>query len=161
MLATAAWLVMHRGPRESVDFTGGNAAPGPHHARRCRPTQVRSALDAGGLRGVEMQQMTGAAQDEYLIRAGPGPARTRSRASRPRSSARIPGVKVELRRTEHVGPKVGGELRHKALWAMLWSLGGILLYVGWRYEFKFALGAVVALFHDVFVTLGCLMLHRA
>jgi len=51
---------------------------------------------------------------------------------------------------------VGGELRQKAVWAVLTSLGAILLYVGFRYEFKFALGAVVALFHDVFVTLGVL-----
>jgi preprotein translocase SecF subunit len=55
-----------------------------------------------------------------------------------------------------VGPKVGSELRRKAIWAVLTSLGAILLYVGIRYEFKFALGAVVALFHDVFVTLGAL-----
>ena len=55
-----------------------------------------------------------------------------------------------------VGPKVGNELRQKALWAVLWSLGGILLYVGFRYEFKFAFGAVVSLFHDVFVVLGAL-----
>jgi preprotein translocase SecF subunit len=56
---------------------------------------------------------------------------------------------------------VGSELRQKAVWAILLSLGGILLYVGFRYEFKFALGAVVALFHDVFVTLGVLMFtHR-
>ncbi len=51
---------------------------------------------------------------------------------------------------------MGGELRQKAIWAVLGSLGWILVYVGFRYEFKFALGAVVALFHDVFVTLGVL-----
>ena len=66
------------------------------------------------------------------------------------------GVTVELRRTEQVGPKVGKELRQKAVWAVIGSLGGILLYVGIRYQFKFALGAVLALFHDVFVTLGVL-----
>ena len=55
-----------------------------------------------------------------------------------------------------VGPKVGNELRQKAFWAVLGSLGGILLYVGFRYEFKFAFGAVVSLFHDVFVILGLL-----
>src|SRR6185295_3298884 len=65
-------------------------------------------------------------------------------------------VDVELRRTESVGPKVGRELAQKAVWAILGSLGGILLYVGLRYEFKFALGAVAALFNDVFVTLGVL-----
>jgi preprotein translocase SecF subunit len=70
--------------------------------------------------------------------------------------SRSAGTTVELRRAESVGPKVGGELRRKAFWAILGSLAGILVYVGIRYEFKFALGAVVALFHDVFVTLGML-----
>jgi preprotein translocase SecF subunit len=69
---------------------------------------------------------------------------------------RLPGVTVDLRRNEKVGPKVGSELRQKAFWAILGSLGGILLYVGIRYQFKYAFGAVVALFHDVFVTLGML-----
>jgi preprotein translocase subunit SecF len=56
--------------------------------------------------------------------------------------------------TQIVGPAVGQELRSKALWAVLFSLGGILLYVGIRYEFKFAVGAVIALFHDVFAAFG-------
>src|SRR5207247_10520598 len=70
--------------------------------------------------------------------------------------AHDPNVAVELRRTEAVGPKVGSELRSKAFWAVLGSLGAILLYVGFRYEFKYAFGAVLALFHDVFITLGML-----
>src|SRR4030095_12690890 len=69
---------------------------------------------------------------------------------------RFPDVQLELRRTETVGPKVGKELGQKAIWAILGSLAGILLCVGIRYEFKFAFGAVMALFHDVFVTLGVL-----
>jgi preprotein translocase SecF subunit len=69
----------------------------------------------------------------------------------------LPGVTMELRRNETVGPKVGRDLRDKALWAVLASLGAILIYVGIRYEFKYALGGVTALFHDVLVTLGALM----
>ena len=64
---------------------------------------------------------------------------------------------MELRGNSTVGPKVGADLRSKAFWAILTSLGAILLYVGIRYEFKFALGGVVALFHDVVITLGALM----
>ena len=99
--------------------------------------------------------MTGQNRDEFLLRfrsdsQDPFPIIQQALATR------FPGVTVELRRQETVGPKVGNELRHKAIWAVLWSLGGILLYVGIRYEFKFAFGAVVALFHDVFVVLGFL-----
>jgi preprotein translocase SecF subunit len=107
--------------------------------------------------GVELQQMTGEHRDEYLIRAKQSEERANLFPAVQRAiQARRPGITVELRRTEEVGPKVGSELQQKAVWAVLGSLGGILLYVGIRYEFKFALGAVVALFHDVFVTLGML-----
>src|SRR5207245_2865165 len=102
------------------------------------------------------QQMAGQNRDEFLLRlqqhAGQDPVGGMSRAIQ----AKVPGVQVERRRTETVGPRIGSELRTKAIWAVLGSLVGILLYVGIRYEFKFAFGAVVALFHDVFVTLGLL-----
>lgn len=57
-------------------------------------------------------------------------------------------------RTEYVGPAIGAELRQQALLAILFALGGILLYISWRFEFKFALGAITALVHDVLVTVG-------
>ena len=154
VLATAAWLIV-KGPRESVDFTGGTLLQ-VRTIPALRADAVRSALDGAGLHGAELQQMTGAAHDEFLIRT-----QTDSVNVFPRVKAaiegRAAGAKVEFRNLSTVGPKVGGELRQKAVWAILSSLGVILLYVGWRYEFKFALGGVVALLHDVFVTLGCLM----
>ena len=156
IVATTVWLLMHGGPRYSVDFTGGNLLQ-VRLSKVQTSDQVRGAMDASGFRGYELQQMAGENRDEYLIRLPEGQAGEDS-FTRIKSAleSRFAGTTVELRRTEHVGPKVGGELRQKAIWAVLWSLAGILVYVGWRYEFKFALGAVVALFHDVFVTLGML-----
>ena len=155
--ATAVWLLAHGGPKYSVDFTGGTLLQ-IRLGRVLSADQVRQALDAGGLKGAELQQMTGENRAEFLIRIqtlgqGQGDLFARTRDA---IHAHNPDVAVELRRTEAVGPKVGSELRAKALWAILGSLGAILVFVGWRYEFKYALGAVVALFHDVFVTLGML-----
>jgi preprotein translocase subunit SecF len=65
---------------------------------------------------------------------------------------RHPGVTAELRKEELVGPRIGEELRGKAIKAIVISLLLILLYVGFRFEFKFALGGVVALAHDVLIT---------
>jgi preprotein translocase subunit SecF len=59
-----------------------------------------------------------------------------------------------MRRVEFVGPQVGGELTEKGGLAMLYALIGILAYVAWRFEWRFALGAVIALVHDVVVTVG-------
>jgi SecD/SecF fusion protein len=60
----------------------------------------------------------------------------------------------ELLRLESVGPVVGKELKTKALWALLFSLLAIWAYVSWRFDFKFAFGAVLSLFHDGLVALG-------
>ncbi|MFT7289018.1 MAG: preprotein translocase subunit SecF [Halieaceae bacterium] len=63
-------------------------------------------------------------------------------------------IAVELRRIEFVGPQVGDELREQGGLAMLLALGLVMLYVAFRFQFKFAVGAVVALVHDVLITLG-------
>jgi preprotein translocase SecF subunit len=55
---------------------------------------------------------------------------------------------------EKVGPKIGAELRTQALWAIVYSLLGIVLYITWRFEFKFSIAAIIALVHDVVITLG-------
>jgi len=156
VVATAGWLIANKGPRLSVDFTGGTLLQ-VRTSRVLSADQVRGALEAGGLAGVELQQMTGEHQNEFMLRAKiEGSQSDLFPRVRESINARIPDVEVELRRTELVGPKVGNELRRKAIWAILGSLAGILLYVGIRYEFKYAFGAVMALFHDVFVTLGML-----
>ena len=154
LIATIAWLVAHGGPKYSVDFTGGTLL-------QIRTSQVvpadrmRAALEADGIQA-ELQQMTGGNENEYLLRFhahGDPVTEVQSAVQK-----HLPGITMELRRNETVGPKVGADLRQKALWAVLASLGAILLYVGIRYEFKFALGGVAALFHDVLVTLGALMI---
>jgi len=155
ILATIVWLVVHGGPRYGVDFTGGTLLQ-IRTSQVLPADQVRDALDAGGFRGIELQQMAGDNRDEYLLRMKGEAARDPFDGIQTAIKAKFPSVTVERRRTETVGPRVGNELRQKAIWAILGSLVGILLYVGLRYEFKFALGAVVALFHDVLITLGML-----
>ena len=61
---------------------------------------------------------------------------------------------VQMRRVEFVGPKVGQELTEQGGLAMIYALIGILLYVAWRFEWRFAIGSVAALVHDVLITLG-------
>jgi len=61
--------------------------------------------------------------------------------------------KFEVERTEMVGPQVGKDLRRKALLAISYALLGIVFYVAWRFEFKYAVAAIIALLHDVLFTL--------
>ena len=153
LAATLVWFFT-KGPRYSVDFTGGTLL----QIRTSQPVhadQLRHALAATHPEA-EIQQMTGQAQNEYFVRfrtQGDPVAEVQQAIQQ-----HLPGVTMELRGNATVGPKVGSDLRRKAFWAILTSLGAILVYVGIRYEFKFALGGVVALFHDVLITLGALML---
>ena len=154
ILATTLIFFFTTGPRYSVDFTGGTLLQ-VRTSQPVHPDQLRKALEDAGLQA-ELQQLTGDSENEYLVRfrtEGDPVALVQAAVAKG-----LPGIDLELRRNETVGPKVGADLRSKALWAVLASLGAILLYVGFRYEFKFALGGVLALFHDVLVTLGALML---
>jgi preprotein translocase SecF subunit len=152
LLITLGWFFT-KGPKYSVDFTGGTLL----QIRTSQPVhadQLRKAVEAAGL-AAELQQMTGDSENEYMIRfrtEGDPVALVQTAIDKG-----VPGVTMELRRNETVGPKVGSDLRQKALWDILTSLCAILIYVVIRYEFKFALGGVAALFHDVLVTLGALM----
>jgi preprotein translocase SecF subunit len=155
IVSTIVWLVVHRGPYYSVDFTGGTVLQ-IRTSQVLQADQVRRTLDRAGFAGFELQQMNGVGtQGEYLLRFK-GETKDAFRDVQDALEKSFSGLKVELRSHVMVGPRVGNELRQKALWAVLWSLGGILLYVGLRYEFKFAFGAVAALFHDVFIVLGAL-----
>ncbi len=66
----------------------------------------------------------------------------------------FPDRRVEIRRTETVGPRIGEELKNRAWAAIVISIFGILIYISWRFEFKFAVGAIIALIHDVVITVG-------
>lgn len=70
------------------------------------------------------------------------------------SGAAASDCRVQMRRVEFVGPQVGKELTEKGGLAMIYALLGILVYVAWRFEWRFAVGAVVALVHDVLITMG-------
>jgi preprotein translocase subunit SecF len=155
VVASLVSLIVRGGPRYGVDFTGGTVieaslkpTPGPN--------EVRAAVEAAGFKGAEIQERLDQ-PDQFLIRIGavkPGtdPAPAVEAALRSLRS----GGTVELLRVETVGPRVGSELRSNAIKAIFLALALILVYVTVRYDWHYATGAVVALFHDVFITLGAL-----
>ncbi len=64
------------------------------------------------------------------------------------------GESIEIRRVEMVGPQVGKDLQWKAMMAVLYSMIGIAIYVAWRFQFKWGIAAIIALAHDVLITIG-------
>jgi preprotein translocase subunit SecF len=153
ILATIIWLVINGGPSMSVDFSGGTLLE-IRTSEVLPMDQVRATLEGGGFGGAEIQQIGGG--NDILLRFAKQEAADSYSRIEAALAQRFPDVGVELMREETVGPKVGSELAEKALWAIIGALIGILIYVGIRYEFRFALGAVVAILHDVFIVFGIL-----
>jgi preprotein translocase SecF subunit len=154
ILISAASLILHGGPRLGIDFTSGTLM----QVRFDKPVSmgdVRAAVDAAGFTGSELQAVAGA--NDIMIRLhqreGGGDPFGRVYAA---IGKQLPDNKATLLRQETVGPKIGKELGAKAMQAIVGALGLILIYIAIRYEWKFALGAVLALAHDVFITLGML-----
>lgn len=156
LAASAAGLAL-RGLNLGIDFTGGTlvevAYPGPAEL-----DQVREALDAAGY-GDAVVQHFGTARD-VLVRVAPrtGPAGERVNnetiSNRVLAALQDHNPDVELRRVEFVGPQVGEELTEQGGLAMLYAMAGILIYVAFRFEYRFSVGAVAALVHDVTITMG-------
>jgi preprotein translocase subunit SecF len=153
ILASIVAVVL-RGLNFGLDFTGGTLIEvGYEHPVELEA--VRGALAAGGLPDATVQHF-GTSRD-VLIRIAPqegdeAGADLSNRVFRSLSAAA--DGRVELRRVEFVGPQVGDELTEDGGLAMLWAILGILVYVGLRFEYRFALGSVIALMHDVIITVG-------
>jgi preprotein translocase subunit SecF len=151
ILASIASLVV-RGLNFGIDFTGGTLIevgyPDPADLGA-----LRDVLREAGYGDVQMQHF-GTSRD-VLIRVAPRADRASAQISEEILAAlKRADAAVEMRRVEFVGPQVGEELTEQGGLAMLYALIGILIYVSLRFEYRFSLGAVAALVHDVIITLG-------
>ena len=133
-----------------LDFTGGTLVE-VHYSETADLKAIRSTLDAEGYSGASVVSF-GSDQD-VMIRLAKGYSDKQGAELLGKLQEVFVG-QVELRRIEFVGPQVGDELREQGGLAMLLALGLVMLYIAFRFQFKFAVGAVVALVHDVIVTLG-------
>ncbi len=151
--------LIFQGLKLGLDFTGGTLVE-VGYEQPVDLARVRRLLAENGFEEATVQHF-GSARD-ILIRLPAEPELSSADLSN-----RIMAVlqsdgetRPQLRRVEFVGPQVGGELREKGGLAMLFALFGILIYVAWRFEYRFALGAIAALIHDVIITLGFFSLTR-
>jgi len=146
-------LLFTKGINWGLDFTGGTVIE-VGFAENADLTQVRAVLAERGYPDAVVQYF-GSSQD-VAIRISPREGVEQSRISNEILAAlsETSETAVEMRRVEFVGPSVGDELKEQGGLAMLAALIGILLYVGMRFEWRLSVGAVLALGHDVIITLG-------
>jgi len=148
-----ASLVIRGGPRYGIDFAGGTVIQ-LKFQKDVATGDIRSAL-SGVVEGNAVVQTFGEG-NEYLIQLEESTEELEGLSKRVRDtlSEKLGDPGLEVRRVEMVGPKVGKDLREKGLLAVLFSIGAILLYIWWRFELRFGLGAILALVHDVLITIG-------
>ena len=147
-------LVIKGGPRYGIDFTGGTSLQLAFE-KSIDAGQIREALSDVGLGDAEIKQMGLAEDNKIMIRVEQQHEGAETADLIETELGKdLSDNPYEIISVQEVGPKIGGELRRAAIMAVLISLLGILIYISWRFEFKFAVGAVAALFHDVLITLG-------
>jgi len=153
LLITAISSLAIQGLKLGIDFTGGTLVE-LGYKQPVDLTLMRDQLALKGFADATVQHF-GTAQ-EVLIRLKPKEGLSNAQLSVEVSNVAHAVMKEQgdMRRVEFVGPQVGDELTEDGGLALLYSMFGILIYVAWRFEYKFALGSVAALAHDVLITLG-------
>jgi preprotein translocase subunit SecF len=156
ILLSIGSIFYHGGLRYGVDFAGGILLQ-VKFSKAVGASDVRSALEAMGSKDASVQNFGG--ENEFLIRLEKGSEdfEKASQAIQTSLRERFKDQQLEIRRAEVVGPKIGKDLKEKAIWATVLAFMGILIYVAFRFrQISYGLGGIVALIHDILITFGAI-----
>ena len=156
ILVTIGSILYHGGLRNGVDFAGG-AVIQVKFSKPVNISEVRSALSTSGLKEAVVQNFGGG--NEFLIRVEKSSENIEDIAKGIQTTLqeRFKEKSPDIQSVQVVGPMVGRDLKTKAMWAVILSLLGIMLYIAFRFnKFSYGLGGVVSLFHDIAVTYGAI-----
>jgi preprotein translocase subunit SecF len=138
-----------------IDFSGGTQIT-VRFPQQPDIDQLREVVTSAGFGQAQIQRFGGADSKEAMIRTPAGVAGEEGTASKVLDAlrARFGDQGFVVLSSENVGPQVGSELRTRGLFAVLWSMVGMLVYIWFRFELRFGFGAMMATLHDVLVTVG-------
>jgi len=153
-------LIYHKGPNWGVEFTGGTEI----HIKLTKDVpipNIKKTLGDVGYPPDEVQRLGLQGDNEYLIRFSTELVKFEQIQTFQKELESIMQKNPDFRggsilRVDYIGPKVGKELIEKAIFSILLGCVGILIYVMIRFEFAFAIGAVLALLHDTIITIGAI-----
>ncbi len=137
-----------------IDFAGGTAVQ-LKFEKPVTLQEVRKVLENGGVKGFDLQDFP--TVNKVLIRIKKKEDSIGALSEKIISTLREgfkDNNKITVDYTTEIGPKVGAKLRRDAMWAILAATAGILIYIAWRFQFRFSVGATAATFHDVLAVLG-------
>lgn len=152
-------LFFTKGPNLGVDFAGGTLVQLRFQQHVAIP-EIRRALVAINLENSVIQDFGQEGSNEYLVRLEKTSLELAALGEEIRKAlaAQFGADQFEVRRTESVGPKIGRDLRERGLLSVIAATVMMGVYLAFRFELRFGLGAVVALIHDVLITVGALMI---
>lgn len=142
-----------------IDFSGGTELQIKFN-KDVNIGELREAMDNAGFAGMELKTM-GTEKDVLFRTPMQEEGQLVSDKIQQGIKAKIIDNNFQVQRIDKVGPKIGAELRRNALFAVIFSLIAILIYLAFRFQFVFAVGAVIALFHDVLVTIAIIAIFDA
>jgi len=148
----AVFFLFSRGLHLSVEFTGGTLME-VGYSQSADLQAIRSSVDALGLKDVQVQNF-GTAQDVLIRMPVQKGSTSGAQSEKVLAALKALDPSATLRRTEFVGPQVGDELATDGLKALAFVVVGIMLYLAIRFEWKFAVAAIIANLHDVVIILG-------
>ena len=156
-LAVIAMLLI-KGPNLGVDFAGGTLVQ-LKFQQKVSISEVRQALTPIGLGDGVIQDFGQDGSNELMVRLEKTAIELGALGEKIRGtlSAQFGKDRFEIRRIESVGPKVGKELRERGAWSIIAATIMMGIYIWFRFELRFGLGAVIALIHDILVTIGALL----
>ena len=152
-------ILFIKGPNLGVDFAGGTVVQLKFRESVSIP-HIRAALDKVNLSGAVIQNFGDASAHEYLVRLEKSSVQLGELSEQVKKGLvnEFGADKFEVRRIESVGPKVGEDLRFRGAMSVIAATIMMGAYIWFRFEFSFGVGAVIALVHDVLVTIGALMI---
>ncbi len=153
ILAGLVSILVQGGLKYGIDFAGGTLVQLKFESAP-QIDDVREGLKDIGLGDATIQEF--GSKNDILVRVERSEGKLEEVGTLIKNSLEKNQAtgKIIVERVEMVGPKVGKDLREKALLAIVYSLAGILIYISWRFELAYAFGAILALLHDVVVTMG-------
>ena len=154
----AITLFFTHGLNFGIDFKGGTLLEVQAKSGTADIAAIRATLGSLGLGDIQMQQFGGAA--EVLIRVAEQPGGDAAQQAAVQKVRGALGDAVDYRRVEVVGPRVSGELLAYGMLGLMLAIFAILIYLWFRFEWQFALGAMIANVHDIVLTIGFMSISQ-
>lgn len=147
-------MVIRGGPNYSIDFVGGMEII-LRFENPVAETDLRKAMADIGYPDAELKSIAGGGSQDMMIRIERTPEGEKAiEAINSHLAEVFPDNKITIRSVDAVGPKIGKELRRAAILAIFASLFFIVLYLSWRFQYRFGIAAIIALAHDVLIVFG-------